>query len=125
MIAQVDLLDLIAVALALFGIIMTAIISIGAILIDQLDKKLDFRFALIDEQRVEGQKRASEDMRAFVERQERELNSFRDLERDLNTFKAMLPTFVNRDELKMAIGHLEASLDEIRSLIVTYTRRDN
>lgn len=47
-------------------------------------------------------------MRAFVERQERELNSFRDLERDLNTFKAMLPTFVNRDELKMAIGHLEA-----------------
>lgn len=42
MIAQVDLLDLIAVALALFGIIMTAIISIGAILIDQLDKNWIF-----------------------------------------------------------------------------------
>lgn len=125
MIAQVDLLDLIAVALALFGIIMTAIISIGAILIDQLDKKLDFRFALIDEQRAEGQNRAADDMRAFVERQERELSSFRDLERDLNTFKAMLPTLVNRDELKTAIGHLEESLDEIRSLIVTYTKRNN
>lgn len=118
MIVQVDLLDLTAVALALFGVIMTAIISIGAILINQLDKNLDFRFALIDKQRAEGQQQAAENMRIFAERQERELISFRNLERDFNSFKAVLPSFAKREELKKAIDHIEKSLNEIRALIV-------
>lgn len=111
---QANLFDLLTAVAAMLGII----VAFGQMLINQLDKRLDDRFAQIDQKRVEGQQQAVKTLQDIMERQQREFDEFRELERNFIEFKTSLPLhFASRQELRKAVNTLDESLKEIRALI--------
>ena len=100
--------------LSLLGVLLGALATIGRLLLSQVEKRLDARFAEMDRARSEGQHLWRETFATHVQTETREFETLRNLDREFMRFRADLPTlYIRRDELRDYLTRLDMRFETI------------
>lgn len=108
---QLDLREIIVLMLAFLGLVF----AFGRLLLAQIDRRLDGRFAAMEEARKAGQAHWDSQFRQLAEQNRSEVVAWQSLERDFLNWKADLPIqYVRREDYVRNQTVIEAKLDGLR-----------
>ena len=108
MTVQLELREIIVLLLAWMGFMFAA----GRMLLAQIDRRLEGRFAAMEEARKSGQSHWDSEFSYLVEQNRREAEGWQRLERDFLGWKAELPIqYVRREDYVRNQTVIEAKLD--------------
>ncbi len=97
----------------LLGFLSFAFVA-GRMLLSQVDKRLDQRFAAMEQSRLEGAKHWDEKFAALLDQNKRETGAWQALEKDFLRFQAELPLqYVRREDYVRNQTVIEAKLDAV------------
>ena len=110
MTVQIEFWQLITLLLAFLGFLFAA----GKMLLTQIDRRLDDRFAAIEKAREEGQGDWRRTFAQHIEEERRETDLMRNIEREFLRFQAELPLqYVRREDYVRGQSVIEAKLDAL------------
>ncbi len=111
MTVQLEMREIIVLLLAFLGFAFAA----GRLLLTQIDRRLDGRFAAMEEARRSGQSHWDSQFATLSEQNQREAAGWQRLERDFLGWKAELPIqYVRREDYVRNQTVIEAKLDQLR-----------
>jgi hypothetical protein len=106
--------------------VFTAIGGLGAVLIRQVDKRLEERFRAIEEARTEHNRSWTELFQSHITREEHEFESLRSLEREMMHFRADLPTlYLRRDEMRDYLIRLDMRFESLHDKLNHMTKSED
>lgn len=110
MTVQVEFWQLITLLLAFLGFLGAA----GKLLLSQIDRRLNERFATIEKAREEGQATWRQTFTQHLDEERRETDLLRNIEREFLRFQAELPLqYVRREDYVRGQSVIEAKLDAL------------
>ena len=110
MTVQVEFWQLITLLLSFLGFLFAA----GKLLLSQIDRRLNERFATIEKAREEGQATWRQTFTQHLDEERRETDLLRNIEREFLRFQAELPLqYVRREDYVRGQSVIEAKLDAL------------
>lgn len=107
---SMELWQLLSLLLGFLG----ALVGLAKVLLAQIDKRLDARFAAMELARQEGTRHWDERFGSVINQQQREAENWQRLERDFLRFQADLPVaYVRREDYIRGQSVIEAKLDAL------------
>ncbi len=112
MTVTVDIWQLLGVASALLGMMVSLTVTAGKALVGQFEKRLDEKFSTLDACRLAEQKHWDNQFSALEQAAAEEAKGWQRLERDIMQLKADLPVnYVRRDDYIRNQSVIEAKID--------------
>lgn len=107
---EVDFWQLASLLITFLGFVFAA----GKVLLSQVDRRLDERFAAMEKAREDSSKHWDEKFSTVIEQNRREADGWANLERDFLRFQASLPLqYVRREDYARNQTVIEAKLDAV------------
>lgn len=110
MTVNIEFWQLVTLLLAFFGFVFGA----GKVLLTQIDRRLNERFAAMEESRAQSARHWDERFGALMDEHRRDADGWKGLERDFLRFQADLPLqYVRREDYVRNQTVIEAKLDAV------------